>query len=392
MNLEQTIKQMREKNKDDAKFYPLIESMKRRAAKGLLEGVKPEDIDFVVNTLKEDNNSNSRKPYSNLSLNQELFELNEAISDYENLDNYSEEEVEQMIYEGFIGELNKYLLNEDDEGTAGRVGRAIGTGVGAGIGAGAAYGTYKLGTQRGWWPKISDKVKYAQTLGRDAGAKIGATTLTPGKGFSSFGSQGFGGMKAGFDAGKLAATSNGANGLIGGISGAASAAPIATAATAIGGGLLLGAGIYGAVKLIKWLRKKRQERQRSSFELQEFLFNPEFDSSFAYIVNNLTEEEIQVLKENACEDTIEIINMFRGRGETLNESVTFIDNAGNLKTMLTPDYVKDMHEYNTDTEIAKYKKKKKIIDYKLLSEEIDINSIKPLSEMSLEEILNEDLL
>lgn len=76
--------------------------------------------------------------------------------------------------------------------------------------------------------------------------------------------------------------------------------------------------------------------------------------------------------------------------QILDEAVTFIDNAGNLKTMSTPDYVKDQHEYHTETQIAKYEKKKKKRDYKLISEEIDIDNIKKLSEMSLEDILNEE--
>lgn len=70
----------------------------------------------------------------------------------------------------------------------------------------------------------------------------------------------------------------------------------------------------------------------------------------------------------------------------LNEAVTFIDNAGNLKTMKTEDYVKDQHEYNTKTSIEPYdKKKRKIIDYKLISES-DLNEFLT---MSLDEILNE---
>lgn len=70
----------------------------------------------------------------------------------------------------------------------------------------------------------------------------------------------------------------------------------------------------------------------------------------------------------------------------LDESVTFIDNAGNLKTMSTEDYVKDQHEYHTETQIANFdKKKRKKIDYKLISE----SEFKKLSEMSIEEILNE---
>lgn len=83
-------------------------------------------------------------------------------------------------------------------------------------------------------------------------------------------------------------------------------------------------------------------------------------------------------------ETQECINKFNYEDNKLNEAVTFIDNAGNLKTMSTPDYVKDMHEYHTETQIGPYKKRKKI-DYKLISE----NEFKKLSEMSIDDILNE---
>lgn len=85
-------------------------------------------------------------------------------------------------------------------------------------------------------------------------------------------------------------------------------------------------------------------------------------------------------------ETEEVIKKYGSFEEKpLTEAVTFIDNAGNLKTMTTPDYVKDMHEYHTEIQIEKYKKKKKI-DYKLLSEA----EFKKLSEMTIDEILAEN--
>lgn len=60
--------------------------------------------------------------------------------------------------------------------------------------------------------------------------------------------------------------------------------------------------------------------------------------------------------------------------EIINEAVTYIDNAGNLKTKNAIDYVKDMHEYNTETQIKKYKKEKKK-EYNLVSEEISLDEI-----------------
>jgi len=54
--------------------------------------------------------------------------------------------------------------------------------------------------------------------------------------------------------------------------------------------------------------------------------------------------------------------------EKLTEAVTFVDNAGKLKTTSVEDYVKSMHEYDTKTQIPMYKSKK-VKEYKLLSEE-----------------------
>lgn len=54
--------------------------------------------------------------------------------------------------------------------------------------------------------------------------------------------------------------------------------------------------------------------------------------------------------------------------QTLTESVTFVDNAGNLKTMSAANYNKDMHEYHTKYEIKKFKLKKDL-HYKLRSDD-----------------------
>lgn len=43
------------------------------------------------------------------------------------------------------------------------------------------------------------------------------------------------------------------------------------------------------------------------------------------------------------------------KGKPLTESVTFIDNAGNLKTMSAENYNKDMHEYHSNYQIKKFR-------------------------------------
>lgn len=67
-------------------------------------------------------------------------------------------------------------------------------------------------------------------------------------------------------------------------------------------------------------------------------------------------------------------NATEKKNGTLTEAVTFIDNAGNVKTMSAEDYNKDMHEYNTSTQIPDYRKKKKI-EYKLITEEDTVENI-----------------
>ena len=62
------------------------------------------------------------------------------------------------------------------------------------------------------------------------------------------------------------------------------------------------------------------------------------------------------------------------KNEQLTESVTFVDNAGQVKTMSVEDYNKDMHEYHTETQIKPYKRKK-IRHYNLLSEGNDLSGL-----------------
>jgi len=50
MTLEETLKKIKETN--GSNFYPLVEKMKRKAAKGLLEGYTPEKIDEIVGLLE----------------------------------------------------------------------------------------------------------------------------------------------------------------------------------------------------------------------------------------------------------------------------------------------------------------------------------------------------
>lgn len=78
------------------------------------------------------------------------------------------------------------------------------------------------------------------------------------------------------------------------------------------------------------------------------------------IYTDLTESEVKEVFNN------------NSKNQQLNESVTFIDNAGNLKTMTVENYNKDMHEYHTKTQIEKFDKKNlKNRDYELLDEDVN---------------------
>lgn len=71
------------------------------------------------------------------------------------------------------------------------------------------------------------------------------------------------------------------------------------------------------------------------------------------------------LKESEVNEVFKSASI--GGLESLNEAVTFVDNAGNVKTTSAEEYNKQMHEYDTETEIEKYKKSNKK-KYKLLDE------------------------
>lgn len=356
MTLEETIRKMREKNNNE-KFYPLIESMKRRAEKGLLENVTSYDIEKIVDQLGKENNE-----LSSINIKEEIFEINEAIEkfNYLDIDDYSEELLEYLILQNFardienINEAVDRIDNYADWNAEREKRRKIANGVAYGVGGAglATAGVTALGAAKGG-------VNTATSLGlKTIGSGIAKGATAAAKGIGTF---------------------------------------IKTQPLAAGiglGGLGIAAG-YGIYRLIKHLRRKRRERQLSEGFLDEsenlILFSSEFSSIIKEAISYLSTNEIEYLKENASDDTKELISMFHKETQTLDEAVTYIDNAGNLKTKSAVDYVKDMHYYDTETQIAKYEKKKKKRDYKLISEEIDIDNIQKLSEMSLEDILNEEI-
>ena len=72
-------------------------------------------------------------------------------------------------------------------------------------------------------------------------------------------------------------------------------------------------------------------------------------------------------EDGSCE--VSIGSASNASGDALTESVTFIDNAGNLKTMSAKNYNKDMHEYHTDYQIKKFRIRKSPKKYTLNDDE-----------------------
>lgn len=79
------------------------------------------------------------------------------------------------------------------------------------------------------------------------------------------------------------------------------------------------------------------------------------------IYNELSEEDVEKAFNAALENTDlnaqEVKKVEEKKKEVLKEAVTFVDNAGNVKTTTAEEYNKQMHEYDTDTQIKDFKKK-----------------------------------
>lgn len=79
------------------------------------------------------------------------------------------------------------------------------------------------------------------------------------------------------------------------------------------------------------------------------------------IYNELSEEDVEKAFNAALENTDlnaqEVKKVEEKKEEVLKEAVTFVDNAGNVKTTTAEEYNKQMHEYDTDTQIKDFKKK-----------------------------------
>lgn len=425
MNLRETLQAMQEKN-NERNFNIAVETMKRKADKGLLEGVSSADIERELSLLEKEKDL---KIATEVNLNQEIFELSEAVDKFGYLDieSWSEEDLQEAILYNFLGDVSllerRDYEDPDDDDERKRKLKKAGIITGASVaGAGLTAGTIKDAVTRGSVikdKKIKDAYSLAinaakndpknialatdaasKHLAANAGDYLGATAVHNST-LSSLAAPA--GELAKVEAEKGAGTAFGLGMKeIGG--------KIASGASAVGGAIkngakaiwawgqanpfLAGLGVaglgLGAAALIRHLYKKRQERMLTENLSDLILFDNDYALLISETIAYLSNDEINFLLENGSEDTKEIISMFQNKKEVLDEAVTYIDNAGNLKTKSVIDYNKDMHEYHTETQIAKYEKKKKKRDYKLISEEIDIDNIKKLSEMSLEDILNEE--
>ena len=102
-----------------------------------------------------------------------------------------------------------------------------------------------------------------------------------------------------------------------------------------------------------------EEKYSTDVSVKPDAENAELTSKPAAVVNNLPEEKYEVEVKDAKIDGD--VTAKPNDGNSLTESVTFVDNAGNVKTMSVENYNKDMHEYNTKTSVhhKRFKLKKR---------------------------------
>lgn len=380
MTLRETLEKMKSETKSE-NFNIMVESMRRRARKGMIPNVSEKDIDQCLREMEEE----TAVPQSIL----EKEEMIALIADLENACNkynyltedaeISDEDFNSIALHEFYSKANTILketLKDRYE---------------------------ELKDKRAAWKEENPEEHAKQNLA--IGAGVGAAAATP---FVADISrrhtlrQNFidNAFKNGSTASRaeLASQFNKANPSmlknIGGkiVSGAGKAASWLAARPLLGAGLV-GAGAVAAGSLLALaIKRARQRRERMLREEdgKAILFNSEILKETQDILNTLPDSFIDILLAESNELVQELI--FEAyefeNSENLNEAVSYIDNNGELKVTSTDYYVKHMSDYSVSTEMEKFDiKKRKNRTYKMINEDID--SFKKLSEMSLEDILSE---
>lgn len=102
-----------------------------------------------------------------------------------------------------------------------------------------------------------------------------------------------------------------------------------------------------------------EEKYSTDISVKPDSENAELANKPAAGVNELPEEKDEVEEKEVKTDGD--VTVKPNDEKPLTESVTFVDNAGNVKTMSAENYNKDMHEYNTKTSVhhKRFKLKKR---------------------------------
>lgn len=378
MTLVETLKTMKEKNSEQ-NFNIMVEGMRRRADKGMIPGVSSKDIDNCLREMEEA----EMRPQS-LNEKEEIIsliaDLDNAINKYGYLaEDYevSDDEMNTIALSEFYLKLSE-VFNEDIAGFKTKRrdwaeenpmehGRAMaGAGAVGGIAAGGFVGA-------NYARRAAERAAYIKNY-----ASTGKTAAELAKEYSTANpgllkKAGSGIVKAGKALGSFAKANPLAAGIIGGVT-----------AGAVGG--------LGLLAAIRRARRKRQSALREGLETF-YIFNEDVLKEANEITKDFPLDLLEAIFNESNELIQYLINDVylynsNNTSNSLNEAVTYINNNGELKTKSAKEYVEDMHKYNLSTEMEKLDlKKRKTRKYSLLDENLE--NIKPLSEMTLEEILAE---
>ena len=388
MTLRETLEKMKSTCKTEQAFEASVEGMKRRAQKGLLEGISVSDIDVCLKEMDVINEQptiiNEKEEIIGL-----IAELDRACEKYGYLaEDYeiSDEEFEKISLKEFYSVFDKILFEgemadkyydykerrdmwrEENPGKHGAYSAAAGAGAGVVAASPFLIDTSRRHALRSKY--IEDSLRNGSTqtaaeLRKQFNAENPSLLVKAGKKIA----QGGGTVGKWFAAHPY---------LGAGLAGAA----------AVGAGSLLALAIKKA-------RRRRQANlkeglsenkifSRGILESINDLLSDIPDNILEYAIYN-SNELVQEMIFEACELT-EIVN----ESKVLNEAVTFVDGNGQVKTTSVENYRKTISSptEKQSFELPKYEKNRlKKREYKLLDENLE--NYKKLSEMSIEEILAE---
>lgn len=397
MTLRETLQTMKAKN-SEKNFNIMVEGMRRRADKGMIDGVSSKDIDEILRemALAESQPQSITEKEELIGL---IAEVGQAINDHGYLaEDYelSDEEMNKLALYEFYAGLDEILFEdmyefknkvrdyaEENPGKFGKQMAGVGAAAGA-VGGGVLAADYAR--------RAAEKAAYI---------KQNSTVFQ--KAAGAAGRRGLGSMvDSGKTAKELAREYDAANPSLlrkagqGIVKGANAIGGFMKANPMVGAGLAgvgLAAGAAGLAALIR-RRRRRQAASLREDENKVLVFNKNTLNTVKEIISDFPKDLLEAFYNESNDVIRELMldvtnyTMSIQENTTLTEAVTYIDNNGILKTTSAKEYVANMHKYDSSTSLEKFDlKKRKNRKYSLLDEDLD--SFKKLSEMSLEEILAE---